>query len=147
MPVTSARERSMRYEGRHFSNQRVSLDGHQFEGCRFTNVLFEYSGGPIYLCGCQFEGFGWQFGGDLARGLAVLGQLHATSPAMALGFLSQAMFPANAASAASTPHPSLAAVLAAEARESAGARTNVEALDYSRLKKAIKRGRPLPRAA
>ena len=111
----------MRYEGRHFSNERVCLDGNQFDGCRFTNVLFEYAGGPIHLCGCRFEGFGWEFRGDLARGLAVLGQLHAERPAAALGFLSQAMFPAPPAAARAQPHPSLAAILDADEHDAAAA--------------------------
>ena len=59
----------MRYEGQHFRKQRVRLDGNEFDGCRFTNVVFDYSGGPIHLCRCEFQGFTWQFGGDLARGL------------------------------------------------------------------------------
>lgn len=144
----------MRYEGQHFSKQRVRLDGNEFDSCRFTDVVFDYAGGPIHLCGCKFEGLGWAFDGDLARGLAVIGQLYANNQPAALGQLAQVMFPKLAADEGrpSRPHPSLAAVLEADERDAAapqarGDKSNVEDLDYSRLKVAIKRDRRLAKAA
>jgi hypothetical protein len=102
----------MRYEGEAFHDCRVELDGNQFDSCRFNNVTFHYSGGPIHLCGCEFDGFGWTFGGDLARGLAVLGQLYASNQAVAVSQLSKAMFPPRRQAATAKPmHPSLAAIL------------------------------------
>ena len=95
----------MRYEGEHFRDQRVQLDGNEFEGCCFTNVLFEYAGGPVYLSGCRFEGFGWQFAGDLGRGLRMLAQLYASSPAAALTQLSKALFPKPGTLPGSFPRP------------------------------------------
>ena len=83
----------MRYEGEHFRDQRVQLDGNEFEGCRFTNVLFDYAGGPVAISGCRFEGFAWQFTGALGRGLRMLAQLYAATPAAALTQLSKALFP------------------------------------------------------
>ena len=103
----------MHYTGEHFSNQPVRLDGNQFDGCRFTNVIFEYAGGPIYLCGCRFEGFRWQFEGDLARGLAVLGQLYGDNQAAAITQVARAIFPKTAAPAASEAAPRIHASLAA----------------------------------
>ena len=143
----------MRYQGERFINQRVRLDGNQFEDCRFTNVVFEYSGGPIHLCGCEFNGFGWDFGGELARGLAVLGQLYATSQPTALALLAKAMFPKApvASGAPPRPHPSLEALFAAAERDDEDGTVrdtgNVENLDYSRLRRAIKRKSMLARAA
>lgn len=144
----------MRYEDQHFRKQRVRLDGNEFDGCRFTDVVFDYAGGPIHLCGCRFEGLGWAFDGDLARGLAVIGQLYADNQPAALGQLAQAMFPkpAPADRAPREPHPSIAAILEADARDNAPPRgsagkSNGENMDYSRLKVAIKRGRGLAKAA
>jgi hypothetical protein len=103
----------MRYEGEHFRKQRVSLDGNAFENCRFTDVIFDYSGGAIHLCGCTFDGFRWQLGGDLARGLAVLGRLHAADQAAALSLIAKAMFEHVPNAGPTEVHPSLAAILEA----------------------------------
>lgn len=136
----------MHYQGEHFSNQLVQLDGNQFDGCRFTNVVFQYAGGPIHLCGCRFEGFGWQFEGDLGRGLAVLGQLYGDNQAAALGQVARAIFPQPASVPApgeTQPriHASLAAILDAADEDDAEAEA-IEALpiSYARLRGAIKRG-------
>lgn len=135
----------MHYQGQQFSNQLVQLDGNQFDNCRFSNVVFQYAGGPIHLCGCQFEGLGWQFEGDLARGLAVLGHLYADNQAAALSQVARAVFPtpATAAPAEAAPrmHASLAAILEAADEDDAEAEA-IEALpiSYSRLHGAIKRG-------
>lgn len=106
----------MRYQGEHFRSQHVQLDGNQLESCRFTDVIFDYAGGPIHLCGCTFEGFRWQLGGDLARGLAVLGHLHATDQAPALSLIARAMFEHVPSSGPTQVHPSLTAVLEAGER-------------------------------
>jgi len=142
----------MRYEGEHFRDTRVRLDGNEFDGCRFTNVLFEYAGGPVHLCGCQFHGFGWGFGGDLGRGLAMLGQLYASTPAVAVGQLSKAMFPKPVAAPGTPPKipASVAAILAAEEREARTApepEAPADPFDYSRLHASIRRAPKLARAA
>lgn len=135
----------MQYTGGHFSNQQVRLDGNQFDDCRFTNVVFEYAGGPIHLRGCQFEGFRWQFDGDLARGLAVIGRLYGDNQAAALTQVAQAIFPKpvteRTPDAPPPVHPSLAAILDAADEDDAEA-TALDALPvaYSRLRSAIKRG-------
>lgn len=142
----------MRYEGEHFRDTRVKLDGNEFDKCRFTNVLFEYAGGPVHLCGCEFNGFAWAFGGELGRGLAMLGQLYASNPAVALAQVSKAMFPKPVAAPGTPPRipASVAAILAAEARE-ADAAPNTEPaadpFDYSRLHASIRRAPRLARAA
>lgn len=134
----------MRYEGQSFRNERVRLDGNEFDSCHFINVMFDYAGGPIHLRGCTFEGFDWQFGGDLARGLAVLAQLYSSNRAAAVSQVSKAMFPhPPIAPGAPRPlHPTIAKILEAEAREAAEARAEaelVEQVDYSRLHAAIRR--------
>lgn len=134
----------MHYTGQHFSNQTVQLDGNQFDDCRFTNVVFEYAGGPIHLCGCRIEGFRWQFGGDLARGLAVIGRLHGGNQAAALTQIAQAVFPkpAETLPAGAPPiHPSLAAILdSADEDDAEQAAIEELPIAYSRLRGAIKRG-------
>lgn len=135
----------MHYTGEHFSNQLVRLDGNQFDGCRFTNVVFEYAGGPIHLCACRFEGFRWQFDGDLARGLAVLGQLYGDNQAAAMTQVARAIFPKTTASAPSETAPRIHASLAAildNADEDDAEQEAIEGLPiaYSRLRGAIKRG-------
>jgi hypothetical protein len=135
-------ERTMRYEGEHFSKQRVQLDGNQFEGCRFTDVIFDYAGGPIHLSGCTFEGLCWQLGGDLARGLAVLGKLHASDQAAALSLIAKAMFEHVPSTGPTQIHPSLAAIL-----EAAEAPVPPTKLPHSRLHNTIRRNPQLARAA
>jgi hypothetical protein len=144
----------MRYEGQHFSDTRVTLDGNEFDGCRFTNVLFEYAGGPVHLCGCQFEGFGWEFGGDLGRGLSMLGQLYASGPGAAIAQISKAMFPKPATAPGVPPQipASVAAILAAEERDARGAAASeperpADPFDYSRLHATIRRAPKLARTA
>lgn len=144
----------MRYEGQHFRNTRVQLDGNEFDQCRFTNVLFEYAGGPVHLCGCQFEGFAWQFAGDLGRGLAMLGQLYASNPGPAIAQVSKAMFPKPADTSGAQPQipASVAAILEAEEREArdipgSEPETPAEPFDYSRLHATIRRAPKLARTA
>jgi hypothetical protein len=135
----------MQYTGEHFSNQSVRLDGNQFDGCRFTNVVFEYAGGPVHVCGCRFEGFRWQLDGDLARGLAVLGQLYGESQAAAMTQVARAIFPKTATPTAGEGAPRIHASLAAildSADEDDAEEQGIEDLPiaYSRLRGAIKRG-------
>jgi hypothetical protein len=142
----------MRYEGEHFRDTRVKLDGNEFDGCHFTNVLFEYAGGPVHLCGCQFEGFAWTFGGELGRGLAMLGQLYASNPGAALAQVSRAMFPKPVTAPGAPPRmpASVAAILEAEERDAATAskaEPPVDPCDYSRLHASIRRAPKLARAA
>lgn len=142
----------MRYEGEHFRDVRVKLDGNEFDNCRFTNVLFEYAGGPVHLSGCHFEGFGWAFGGDLGRGLAMLGQLYASAPAQAISQISKAMFPKPMAGPGGRPSmpASVAAILEAEERDATAAAksdTPDDPFDYSRLHATIRRAPKLARTA
>ena len=134
----------MHYTAQHFSNQTVTLDGNQFDDCRFTNVVFDYAGGPVHLCGCRFEGFRWQFSGDLARGLAVIGRLYGDNQAAALTQLAQAVFPKPSAPRPAGPspvHPSLAAILdSADEDDAEQAAIEELPIAYSRLRGAIKRG-------
>jgi len=141
----------VRYEGEHFRDQRVQLDSNEFEGCEFTNVMFEYAGGPVYLAGCRFDGFAWQFTGDLGRGLAMLAQLYASNPAAALTQLSKALFPKPGTAPGTPPRlpASVAAIFEAEERDAAAVEpaTPADPFDYSRLHASIRRAPKLARAA
>jgi hypothetical protein len=131
----------VRYEGEHFRDQRVQLDGNEFEGCRFTNVLFEYGGGPVAISGCRFEGFAWQFTGDFGRGLQMLAQLYAATPAAALTQLSKALFPKPGMAPGTFPSPRDETEAEAESDDPA------DAFDYSRLHASIRRAPKLARPA
>jgi hypothetical protein len=131
----------VRYEDEHFRDQRVQLDGNEFEGCCFTNVLFEYGGGPVYLSGCRFEGFSWHFAGDLGRGLSMLAQLYASSPAAALTQLSKALFPKPGMAPGTFPRQAEAPDVAPDPE------TPADPFDYSRLHASIRRAPKLARAA
>ena len=47
----------MRHDGKTFTNERVQLDGNQFNGCKFVGqCTIVYSGGDLGgLVGCSFE--------------------------------------------------------------------------------------------
>ncbi|MFD1611747.1 hypothetical protein ACFSCW_08035 [Sphingomonas tabacisoli] len=120
----------------------MQLDGNEFESCRFTNVLFDYSGGPVSLCGCSFDGFGWQLGGDLGRGLSMLGALYETKQGAGMALIANSMFPKQQQPAGPAPlHPSLVKLFEAESREEteANAAETADTVDYGRLHAAIRR--------
>jgi hypothetical protein len=131
----------VRYEGEHFRDQRVQLDDNEFEGCHFTNVQFDYAGGPVYISGCRFEGFSWHFSGDLGRGLQMLAQLYASSPAAALTQLSKALFPKPGMMPGTFPCPRDEPDAAPEPEAAA------DPFDYSRLHASIRRAPKLARTA
>lgn len=88
----------MQFSGVTFKNQRVRLDGGEFQGCVFENVVLEYGGGALALEGCQFRGrIGWAFDGDFGRGLAAFGQLFHDRQAAGLKTIVEAMFPRRVA--------------------------------------------------
>ncbi len=68
----------MTYEDELFEGVTVTLDGNTYNNCRFMNVRFHYSGGPLDMSNCSMDRFSFQFGGDLAQGLNTLYQLFGT---------------------------------------------------------------------
>ena len=43
-------------QGEVFETQRIHVDNHQYEKCRFVNCVFVYSGGPFGFAHCEVEG-------------------------------------------------------------------------------------------
>ena len=64
----------MRFKDKVFRNCEQKLDGNQFEGCRFEDVVLVYYGtsSKVSISGCQFLDSGFEFRGNAAKTLAFL---------------------------------------------------------------------------
>ena len=68
----------MEFVDQSFEGVTVELDGNTYRNCRFRNVMFQYSGGPVEMSDCHMDRISFQFGGNLAQGLFTLYQLFGT---------------------------------------------------------------------
>jgi Predicted nucleotide-binding protein containing TIR-like domain len=57
----------MKYQGEHFSDGSVQLDGNEYYECVFTRMAMVYSAiSPVVLQGCEFHDCKWNFDGPAA---------------------------------------------------------------------------------
>jgi hypothetical protein len=80
------------YIDQKFEDVVLSLDGNAYRKCIFSNVVFQYAGGPVEMSDCAMDRIRFQFGGDLAQGLHTLYQLFGTEGMLSIlrGFLEPA---------------------------------------------------------
>lgn len=61
------------FQGRTFTDQRIALDGNEYESCTFKNVTLVYAGGALpAIRNCAFEQFNLAFEGAAENTLAFL---------------------------------------------------------------------------
>lgn len=61
------------YRGQTFADQRVALDGNEYENCTFRNVTLVYAGGALpAIRNCTLEQFNLAFEGGAENTLAFL---------------------------------------------------------------------------
>ena len=67
---------SVKYSGRTYEKETVTLDGNEFVDCTFTECRLVYSGsGPVGLSGCQVRESMFYFEGAAGNAVAFLDAL------------------------------------------------------------------------
>lgn len=70
-----------KFEAQTFKNCRVVLDGNEYVGCAFEDVIIEYGGGAFVLNDSTFTNYRFAIVGDLARGIQAMRAIaHSDSP-------------------------------------------------------------------
>lgn len=66
-------------ENRHFANEAVTMDGHNFRNCTFTNAQLVINGTDVFAATeCKFKDFRIVYGGTAGRVIQILTQLYQT---------------------------------------------------------------------